>query len=257
MRAAATLAVLVLAATAAAAGAHGAARVACPPSVASHVDPRHSYELDVIGAYGRVTDTHGRLFDVPGVNENTTLSDPPMFGDLQQLVIDEQANDSYVVVLKGTNEFPAQFTLSRDRAQGPSDEYLADDVASWFVPHSLKGATISLAFATGQPVASVRLCVNGQAIIPTSTVSGPKAKDQDAPRVYPKVVPEGTGQVRITLRATDTVSGVAGMWTVVNAGRSRRLVPYSGPFVVRRGPQVIVWAVDRAGNMTTPAIATR
>lgn len=256
MRAAAILAVLVLAA-AAAVGVQGSARVACPPPVASHVDPGHGYIFDVIGAIGHVTDTQGRLFDVPGVNENTTLSDPPISDLIQQLVIDEEANDSYVVLLKGKNEFPAQFTLSRDRFQGPDSELLPDDVASWFVPRSLKGATISLAFATGQPVANVRLCVNGRAITPTSTVSGPKAKDQDAPRVYPTVVPAGVGKVRITLRATDSVSGVAGMWTVVNAGRPRELLPYSGPFVVRRGPQVIVWAVDRAGNMTTPGIATR
>jgi hypothetical protein len=256
VRAAAILAVLMLA-VAAAVGAQGSARDACPSPVASHVDPGHGYRFNAIGAVGHVTDTQGRLFDIPGVNENTTLSDPPIFGRMQELVIDQRANDSYVVLLRGTDEFPEQFTFSRDHFQGPVGEFLPDDVASWFVPRSLKGATISLAFATGQPVANVRLCVNGRAITPTSTVSGPKAKDQDAPRVYPTVVPAGVGKVRITLRATDSVSGVAGMWTVVNAGRPRELLPYSGPFVVRRGPQVIVWAVDRAGNMATPAIATR
>jgi hypothetical protein len=249
------LALLVLGA-AAAAGA--GARVACPAPPSPRTDVGHGYELDLEQSlYGDVTDTQGRRYDVPGVNENTTLSDAPTPHLVQQLLIDPGARNSYVVNLKSTAEYPPVLTFSRSSVKGANEEFLPDDRAAWFIPYSLKGAKVTFAFATGQPVADVRLCVAGNAIPPTGFVSGAQANDQAYPRINVAVETAGAGLARVTLRATDTGSGVAGVWWIRGVGGPRHVSRYTGPFVVRRSAGVIVWAMDRAGNLSQGPWSTR
>ena len=183
---------------------------------------------------GDVTDAHGRRYDVPGVNENTTLSDAPTPHLVQQLLIDPGARNSYIVHLKSTGESPALLTFSRSSAKGPNEEFLPDDRAAWFLPSSLRGSNITLAFATGQPIAEVRLCVAGSAIPPTGLVSGVHASDDASPGSELPLRPAGEGLARVTVRVTDVGSGVAGVWWMRAVGGPRHVSRYSRPFVVPR-----------------------
>ncbi|HXK13043.1 MAG TPA: hypothetical protein VNH45_00760 [Gaiellaceae bacterium] len=254
MRASAVCAALVLAAFAAA-GAHARSRAGCPAPAPARSDPEHGYELDVFGATGYVADTKGRIGnDIPGANADSFLIDFRP-NDMNQLGIAAGTN-SYIVHTVANKNWPVTFVLSH-RFDGPTGEYLASDAASWFLPRELNGARISMAFASGEQLADIRLCVNGNSLRATSIVRGIQAIDEDPPIVSSSVASAGSGRRRVTLRARDARSGLAGIWYLVYARGVQRAIRYRAPLVVPRGTVVIYWAVDRVGNTTNYEVKAR
>jgi hypothetical protein len=251
MRVTAACAALVLAAFAAA-GAHGSSRAGCPAPAAARPD-LNAFELTADGARGYVSDTQGRVgIQVPGVNDELFRTDTPS-NWIASLLIDAPHTNSYIVRMVAKDSFPLAFTLSRAK---PTD-FVKDDSASWFIARNLKGAHISIAFASGQRLDTVRLCVNGMPMAPTGTAKGAAAADQDPPKATSSAVPAGAGQVRVTLRARDARSGVAGIWYLVNRGGVSHANLYRAPVVVARGAPLIFWAVDNAGNSGSSDAQTR
>src|SRR5665213_3199402 len=174
MRVPAVFAVLVLGAVAAT-GAHGSARVACPAPAQAQRDPGHGFELHVDGAGGTVSDTSGRFgYDIPGVNIDHFFGAP---GESQQLNIEPDHKNSFVVTMVATDYWPLTVKLSRRFYRHGDGTFVPSDVALWFFPRDLLGSRIRIDFATGQRVGSVRVCVNGNPVAPTSTASGAVSRD--------------------------------------------------------------------------------
>jgi hypothetical protein len=254
MRASPAFAALVLGAVAAA-GAHGSARIACPAPAQARRDPGHGFELHVDGAGGTVSDTSGRSgYDIPGVNIEHFFGAP---GESQQLNIEPDHKNSFVVTMVATDYWPLTVKLSRRFYRHGDGTFVPSDVALWFFPSDLLGSRIKIAFATGQSVGSVRVCVNGNPVAPTSTASGAVSMDDAPPILSSTAVAAGAGHVRVTIHARDSGSGLAGVWWGVNSKRIRRALPYNTPVTVARGAPVVVWALDRAGNERSIDVRTR
>jgi hypothetical protein len=231
VRAAAALAIAGLAASVAATT-HAAVRAACPGPPPARVDAAHGFELDVQNAAGYVVDATGRFQAlIPGVHVDRFSG---AAGALQQLTIDPGETNGYIVWMKAGRGWPARFVLTRRTTGG------ADAAATWFVPRPLGSTQLQLAFASGEPLARVRLCAGGALVPPVAVATGAAAGDTEPPTLAVTVV-----RRRVTLQASDAGAGVAGVWVAGTAARR-----YAGPFTVARGTKGRAWALDRAGNET-------
>jgi hypothetical protein len=155
------------------------------------------------------------------------------------------------------NSFPVTIALSRRSFTGPNQEWLPNNVAWWFIARNRADTRMSIAFASGRSVEGSVLCANGRPMRPTATASGAQASEENEPIVTSTVVPAGPGRVRVTLRARDVGSGMAGLWWVRNRSPLTHADVYRGPVTVTRGVPVDYWAMDRAGNESSGEVKTR
>jgi hypothetical protein len=246
---------LVVAAVAAAwvAAARGTAPTsACPTSAASTFakSDMHSFEFEghgfTLDSFG---DARGHVMTIlgddswsgmppPGLNENTVVNGGQVGTDV---LFDPGHPNSYVARGHTTEPF-VEITVKR---YSPSID--VDGIAVWWLwlqPTS----NFAVAFANGQQLSSLRLCLGNAALPPTGVVQGAAASNLIPPRVTANLAGG-----RVVLTATPSKSGLAGIWWSVEGttlgGR------YTQPLALPRTATIDVCAVDRAGNYSLATFA--
>jgi hypothetical protein len=261
------LALVALTATVSATAALGGARsVACQTRPAKTFSARDTHSLEFLG-HGftldsfadarhhslKVTGPDRYVGQVPpGWNENSVINGGPVGTDL---VFDPGHPNAYAAGGHTGGGFPTELMIRRY-----TSGIQLDGIAAWVVMNE-PPSNFTLAYANGQSLSSLRLCLdrgrNGSidaAFAPTGFVEGPAANDTMPPRISVRLLATTSDTATAEIVATDSgspaASGVGAIWVENGPDRSR----YTTPIRVRRDAKLIVWAMDRAGNLASSNI---
>lgn len=241
--------------------------VACPTGPAKTFSARDTHSLEFLGhgfTLDSFADTQGHSLKVlgpgkyvgqspPGWNENSVINSDTIGTDI---VFDGHPN-AYAAQGHTGRQFPEEFMIRR-YAPGVR----LDGIATWVLPNG-PPANFTLAYANGQSLSSLRLCLDlgrdgsvDTALRPTGVAEGPAASDEMPPRISARVLAIDSDYATLRIVATDSgrpaAAGVAGIWWGVESGDYGGR--YTMPIRVRRDATLIVWSTDRAGNLASSTI---
>lgn len=264
------LALVALTATVSATAALGGARsVPCqtrPAKTFSTRDP-HIFQLDAhpitldtfADAKGHVLRAEPGGYAVgqapPGWDPDSWINDTSNDSSTE-IIFNPGHQNAYAASGHFGSVFPTEFRIWRYNA-----DIEIDGVANWLVMPEPK-SNFTLAYANGQSLSSMRLCLdvgrNGSidaARPPTGWIDRlPSVNDQTPPRVSAHVLATNSTYAKVEIDATDSGTPPSGMaaigWAVNRVGGDSGY--YTAPINVPRDARVMVWAMDRAGNLAEP-----
>lgn len=254
-------AVAALVASLAARGSASARSGGCTAKPAHAYDRHDAHSLDLsiqglvvdsfVDAQGhRLHQVGGGTFIAPfaGWNENSFINGSG--GTSSDIMIDSGNPNAYAV-----SGHSGKIALSEIRVRRYTQSVQLDGVATWVVP-TVRATGWALAYANGQPLGSLRLCLDrgrdGSVDMtrpPDGVVQGAAAADMAAPLISGRVLSTASGESTVELFAKDTASGTAGIWWGVEGGGYRGR--YAKPVRVPADATLGVYAIDRAGNMSS------
>jgi hypothetical protein len=192
----------------------------------------------------------------PGWGPDSWINDPNN-NSSTEIIFDPGHQNAYAASGHFGPRFPTEFKIQRYNA-----DIQIDGVATWLVMQE-PASNFTLAYANGQSLSSMRLCLdegrNGSidaALPPTGWVDRLAAvNDEMPPRVSAHVLAANSTSATVEIDATDSGKAASGMaaigWTI-DGGAVGGGGYYTAPIHVPRNTKVVVWAMDRAGNISSP-----
>jgi hypothetical protein len=190
----------------------------------------------------------------PGWGQDSWVNDTSNDSSTE-IIFDPGHQNAYAASGHFGPRFPTEFTIRRYTAG-----IQVDGVANWLVMQE-PVSNFTLAYANGQSLSSMRLCLdvgrNGSidaALPPTGWIDRlSSVNDETPPRVSAHVLAADSTYATIEIDATDSGKAASGMaaigWTIDGSTGGGY---YTAPIRVPRDAKVVVWAMDRAGNLSSP-----